>query len=372
MAISANTAGKASRMAIVTAFRPLQNRIKPAIPSFPRRRESSVSRASWMPGQARHDRKGNYVKVSVFAAAWCILLMLLLLVHIPARAEAGRHIDALGRTVAIPEPPKRIVSLAPNITETLFALGLDEEIVGVTTDSRYPEAAQARPKVGGFASLSLERIIGLDPDCIIAIVDGNPRETVLQLERAGFPVYVTNPRDLESMLAMIGDLGAITGTSEQAALLVEDLGRRLDRVAARHAGRPKPRVFLQVSADPLMTVGGGTFHERAIETAGGINVFSHSAIRYPRVSMEMVIAAMPEVIILASMGTESVGLFQAERWARWKDIPAVTGGRIYSIDPDILYQPTPRLVEGIETLAAFLHPAEETGLEDVPDAGPCE
>ncbi|MCK9230128.1 MAG: cobalamin-binding protein [Syntrophales bacterium] len=307
--------------------------------------------------------------VTVFTVAWCILLILLLLPRLPARAEAACYTDALGRTVIIPEPPKRIVSLAPNITETLFALGLDEEIVGVTTDSRYPGAALDRPKVGGFTSLSLERIIGLDPDCIIATVDGNPRETVIQLERAGFPVYVTNPRDLESMLAMIVDLGIITGTSERAILLVDDLGRRLDRVAARHAGRAKPRVFLQVSADPLITVGGGTFHERAIETAGGINVFSHSAIRYPRVNMEMVIAAMPEVIILASMGTETTGRSRTERWTCWRDIPAVTGGRIYSIDPDILYQPTPRLVEGIETLAAFLHPAEETGPEDVPDAG---
>lgn len=307
--------------------------------------------------------KGNYAKVSVFTVAWCILLLLILLLHLPVRANATDYIDALGRTVSIPLPPKRIVSLAPNITETLFALGLDEEIVGVTTDSRYPDAALPLPKVGGFASLSLERIIGLDPDCVVAIADGNPKETVLQLARAGFPVYVTNPRDLESMLTMISDLGAITGTSEQAALLVEDLERRLDRVAARHAGRPKPRVFLQVSAEPLMTVGGGTFHEGAIETAGGINVFSHSAIRYPRVSMEMVIAALPEVIILASMSTGEAGLYQASRWSHWKDIPAVAAGRIYFIDPDILYQPTPRLVEGIERMAAFLHPAEETSLE---------
>jgi iron complex transport system substrate-binding protein len=281
-------------------------------------------------------------------------LLLVFLAAFPA--DAAVHTDALGRTVEIPTSPQRIVSLAPNITETLFGLGLDDEIVGVTTDSVYPEAARSRPKVGGLASLSLERVIALDPDCIIATADGNPKEPVLQLARAGFPVYVTNPRDLDGMLAMIVDLGIVTGRRKRAEELAAGLRRRIEAVAAATAGRARPRVFFQVASDPLITVGGGTFHDRLMELAGGINIFSLSPVRYPRVNVEMVVAGEPEVIVLASMGRGQENTSQLARWKRWPGIPAVSAGRLHRIDAGIIHQPSPRIVDGLEVLTDFLHP----------------
>jgi len=271
-------------------------------------------------------------------------------------ASAATYIDALGRAVDIPPSPQRIVSLAPNITETLFALGLDSEVVGVTMDSTLPQAVKDLPRVGGLASLSLERIIALEPDCIIATADGNPKETVLQLARAGFPVYVIHPGDLDGMLQMILDLGEITGRRERAEQLVSSLRRRIDAVVAGTAGREKPRVFFQISYDPLITVGRGTFHDRLIEMAGGINIFGDSPVRYPRVSLEMVIFGEPDVIIYASMAPEEKHESAVlKRWKKWSSVPAVASGRIYCIDADIIHQPAPSVVMGLEILADLLH-----------------
>ena len=281
-------------------------------------------------------------------------LLLVWLFALPA--VAATHTDALGRTVEVPPSPQRIVSLAPNITETLFALGLDEEIVGVTSDSAWPESVRNLPRVGGLASLSLERIIALDPDCIIGTADGNRKETVLQLEQAGFPVYVTNPRDLDGMLAMIIDLGGVTGRRDQAQELAADLRRRINHVERAVQGLDKPRVFFQIASDPLITVGRETFHDRLIELAGGANIFGHSPIRYPRVNIEMVIAEEPQVIVLASMRGGDTDRSAIDRWKRWSAIPAVSAGRLYLIEADIIHQPTPRIVDGLEILADLLHP----------------
>ncbi len=306
-----------------------------------------------------------YASVIPAKAGNRVLITVLMLVFLAAfPVEAAVHTDALGRTVEIPTSPQRIVSLAPNITETLFELGLDDEIVGVTTDSVYPEEARSRPKVGGLASLSLERVIGLDPDCIIATADGNPKEPVLQLARAGFPVYVTNPRDLDGMLAMIVDLGIVTGRRKRAEELAAGLRRRIETVAATTDGREKPRVFFQVASDPLITVGGGTFHDRLIELAGGVNIFSLSPVRYPRVNVEMVVAGEPEVIVLASMGRGQGDDSQLARWKRWHGIPAVSAGRLHRIDADIVHQPSPRIVDGLEILADLLHPDRRDRPED--------
>ena len=294
--------------------------------------------------------------IAVKAGVRALIPGMLLLFLSAFPVEAALYTDALGRIVNIPPSPQRIVSLAPNITETLFALGLDREIVGVTTDSAWPEAVRDLPRVGGLASLSLERIIALDPDCIIGTADGNPRETVLQLERAGFPVYVTNPRDLDDMLAMIVNLGVITGKRDRAEDLVRDLRRRIDAVSAGVNNRQLPRVFFQIAADPLITVGRGTFHDRLIELAGGINIFGHSPVRYPRVGVERVIAEEPQAIIVASMNRGDNDQSALDRWRRWSNIPAVSSGRLYRIDADIIHQPTPRIVDGLELLADLLHP----------------
>ena len=141
-------------------------------------------------------------------------------------AHADVYIDEMGRSVTIPSRPKRIVSLAPNITEILFALGLDREIVGVTMFSDYPKAAGSKPKVGSFVNVSLEKVASLNPDLIIGTADGNKKETVEQLEQIGFPVYVINPGSFKEILETTLNIGVITGREKQAKKVVRDLDRK--------------------------------------------------------------------------------------------------------------------------------------------------
>ena len=145
---------------------------------------------------------------------------------------AGLFSDALGRKVAIAPLPKRIVSMAPGITEILYALGLEEKIAGVTLFCTYPEAARQKPKIGGFTNISVETILSLNPDLVIGTADGNRKETVVQLEGLGIPIYVTNPKRLEGILAMVDPLGRITGKEKEAEKLTLALKNRVRNLSS--------------------------------------------------------------------------------------------------------------------------------------------
>ncbi len=228
-------------------------------------------------------------------------MLLLAIFSFLREADAVLYTDEVGRDVAVSSPPRRIVSLAPSITETLFALGLDREIVGVTRLSDYPEAARSKPRVGTFINISLERVVSLNPDLVIGTADGNRKETVLQLERVGIPVYVVNPKSCEEIFHTILDIGKITGREKRAEELVTDLRGRIDQIASSLEGLKRPRVFLQIGVSPIITVGSGTLHNELILRAGGGNVYDGVAVSYPRCGIEDVIARKPDIIILSSM-----------------------------------------------------------------------
>jgi iron complex transport system substrate-binding protein len=187
-------------------------------------------------------------------------------------ADAIQYADAIGRKVNIPFHPKRIISLAPNLTETLFALGLERELVGVTRYCDYPEAARTKPKIGNFLKVSIESIVSSHPDLIIGIVDGTQADTVRKLDNAGLPIYLVNPTSLEGIFEMVKTIGAITGKKAAAASMVHDLRKRVHAVRILMKDVPKPRVFFQIGTDPIMTVGRNTLHHELIVLAGGINV----------------------------------------------------------------------------------------------------
>jgi len=283
-------------------------------------------------------------------------LLLLAAFSFPPPAAAEVYIDEVGRRVDIPSPPRRIVSLAPSITETLFALGLDEEIVGVTVLSTYPEAARSKPRVGTFVSISIERVVALNPDLVIGIADGNRKETVEQLERIGFPVYIVDPKSIEEIFRMVLDIGRVVKRGDRAAVLVDGLRTRVDRTASSLKGLKRPRVFLQIGISPIITAGKGSFHSELICRAGGVNIYGDETVRYPRCGLEDVIARKPEVIIVSSM--KQGGNFPAVRegWERWHTIPAVRDGRIYVIDTDLVDLASPRIVDGLEKMAEIIHP----------------
>ncbi|MBW2651068.1 MAG: cobalamin-binding protein [Deltaproteobacteria bacterium] len=284
------------------------------------------------------------------------LLPLLILFFFPSAVNAEEYIDEVGRKVNIPHCPKRIVSLSPSITETLFALGLDKEIAGVTMFSGYPEAARSKPKVGSFINISLERVVSLNPDLVIGTADGNRKETVGQLERVGLPVYVVNPETFEEIFFMILDIGKITGREKEAKVIVLNLQKRIKSVVSLTKDLKKPGIFFQIGINPIVSVGRDTLHNKLIELAGGLNVTGDVMIKYPRCSIEDVIVKKPDIIIVSSMKRGEYFPRVRDGWKKWENIPAVKNDRIDIIESDLIDHSSPRIVDGLEKLAGIIHP----------------
>ena len=264
--------------------------------------------------------------------------------------------DDIGRKVNTVAVPRRIVSLAPGITETLYALGLADNIAGVTSFCDWPAAARSKQKIGGFTNPSIEKIVSLKPDLIIATADGNRRDTVLQLEKLGLGVYVVNPADTKGVLRNILQIGKITNREKDAVKLVDRLQKRLDNIAQQIRNKRKPRVFFQLGREPLYTAGKKTLINEVIERAGGINVAGHDTARYPVYSKEGVIAASPEIIIFAPMlNGEKITAVQ-KYWQNLGEIPAVKNNKIYPIDADSINRASPRIFDAIEAMALLFHP----------------
>ena len=273
---------------------------------------------------------------------------------LPAAAKMVE--DQVGRQMRVPDDPRRIVSLAPSITEIIFALGQQERLIGVTQYSNYPAEAATRPKVGSYVRLDLERIVALNPDLCLAIKDGNPKETIDRLQSLDIPVFAVNPHNLESMLQTIKNIGGILNASQKATTLVADMRSRIRQVetlVSKTAQRP--RVFIQIGISPIVSAGSNTFIDELINRAGGINVAAGPSA-YPHFSREQVIALAPDVLIITSMA-RSGGYEKAKAdWSRLADMPAVRQKRIHTVDSDLFDRPSPRLLEALEILTRLLHP----------------
>jgi iron complex transport system substrate-binding protein len=248
------------------------------------------------------------------------------------------------------------VSLAPSITEIIFALGQENRLKGVTTYSNYPPAALTLPKVGTYIRLDLERILALEPDLCIAVKDGNPKAAVDRLSALSIPVYAVNPIDIETVTEAVIHIGGLLNAEETAGRLAEQMRARVQRVKSQVANSAhRPRVFFQIGVSPIVSIGTDTFINELILLAGGENVAAGSAT-YPRFSLEQVMGLVPEVIIITSM-TRGVSFEQVkEQWHRWPKIPAVQNDRIHIVDSDLFDRPSPRLVEALELLVNLIHP----------------
>ena len=264
--------------------------------------------------------------------------------------------DEVGREVSLLFPPKRIVSLAPNITEILFNLGLDEEIVGVSIHCNFPEKAKNRVQVGSYISLDFEKIISLNPDLIIATGAGNTRDMVDRLEKLGFKTYVIFPKNFDDILQSIGHIGQVTNREAQARVIIEGMRKRKQRVVELTRGLSLPKVFIQIGEAPMVTVGKGSFADDLIRIAGGENIAGREKELYPRFGMEEILKRSPEVIIISSMNPKGDYQKILGEWTRWKTIPAVKNGRIHLVDSDLLDRPSPRIIDGLEEIARVLHP----------------
>lgn len=282
----------------------------------------------------------------------CILWLLLAV----APAQAATVTDMLGRPVTVPDGPLRVVSLAPSLTEIVFALGRGDRLVGVTDFCDYPPEARSKPRVGGPMTPDLERVVRLRPDLALATAEGNPRETLAQLARLHIPVFAVKAEGYAGILGSVEAVGHALRAEREAAALVQDIQSRVAEIRRAVAHRVRPRVLYLVWTDPLIAAGPATYIHDLMEMAGGENVVRERSVPYPRLSWEEVVGAAPEVILVASHRDGADRPWIGEAWRSWRSVPAVRSGRIIAIPGDTIHRPGPRVVEGVERLARAIHP----------------
>jgi iron complex transport system substrate-binding protein len=261
--------------------------------------------------------------------------------------------DDLGRKIELQNPPERIVSLAPSITETLFFLGLGDKVVGVTKYCNYPPEAQSKTIIGGVIDPNYEIILSLKPDIVMMTVEGNTKESFNKLSDLGLKIFVTNPRNFEGVFKTILDIGKICKVETRAKFLVDSLRAELEKIKKINSGKYKPKVFVLLSLNPLMTAGKNTFINEIIENAGGINIGKNSKQNYPIFNREEILKLNPDIIILteSKIGKdELLNLFP-----EWKHINAIKENKIFKIDPDILLRPSPRVVLATKIIAQLIN-----------------
>lgn len=258
-----------------------------------------------------------------------------------------------GRRLVLPGPPARVVSLAPSLTEIAFALGAGDRLVGVTDYCDYPPEARAKPRIGGTYNPSLEAIVALRPDLVLATTEGNREEHVRALEQLGVPVFVVRPVDLEATVASMEHVARVLARDPRP--LTAWVRGQVEHVTRAVAGRRRPRVLYVVWGQPLIVPGRRTLITELIRRAGGESVTADEPLDYPRLSAEEALARAPEVVVLGRHGAASVA-DRLEQWPFLRLLPAVRQGRVYHVDGDLLHRPGPRLVEGLRRLAAIFHP----------------
>lgn len=260
--------------------------------------------------------------------------------------------DDLGRRVSLPLKIDRIVSLAPSVTENVFAAGAGDRLVGVTTYCNYPEQARTIAKVGDTMSPNMETIVALKPDLVLVSTASQIEAFTKVLERNGIAVYVTDPKTLDDVLKSLNTFGELFGTETQVAEVVGGLRRRAENVSNKVEERGKTKVLVQVSREPLFTIGKGAFLNDLLARAGGESVTADVESAYPKLSKETASALDPDVIILSDSEDNQ------EPNDAFKNSYAVKSGRVYKINADIISRPGPRLVDALEQVAKCLHPGQ--------------
>lgn len=284
---------------------------------------------------------------------WLLLSVLVLFLSARPAAPASFPLvleDDRGVAVRMASVPRRVVSLAPNLTEIVFLLGQEERLVGVTRFCNYPPPAALLPRVGGIVDPDVERIVAAAPDLVLCTTDGNPRERVKVLEEMGIPCFAAGPQNLAAVFETIERIGEILGVPERGRKEANALRARAERVS-REKGSPAPRVLFVVSTSPVIAAGNGTFLDEIVRIAGGRNAAAAFAGRYPRLSVEDLIHAGPDVILVAAMS--GVEKFSPDV-TRWGEVPAFREGDVFSLDGDLVTRPGPRMVAALEKVDEVL------------------
>lgn len=272
-----------------------------------------------------------------------------------AWAAALEVVDDSGQRITLVGPARRIVSLAPHVTELLFAAGAGNRVVGRVDYSDHPPIARGLPSVGSYTGVDVEAVLALAPDLVVGWQGGNRPSDLDRLVRLGLPVYRTDPVMLTDIAATLRKLGRLAGTTDRAEAAAQSFEGGLAELAASHRAARRVRVFYQVWDQPLMTVGGGHWIDQVITLCGGENVFADLRTPTPTVSLEAVLAAAPEVILAGGMGGKEPAWLA--RWRQWPALPAVRAGHLHAIDPDWLQRAGPRLLLGARAVCGALDQA---------------
>ena len=274
---------------------------------------------------------------------------------LPARASITVT-DDTGAVVTVPAAAQRVISVAPHVTELLYAAGGGSKLVGAVSYSDYPPEAKQLPRVGDNKSLDLERIVALKPDLIVVWRHGNAQRQLDRLRELHIPLYFSEPHRLDDIAVSLTKLGQLLGTSSAADAAAAAYRRDIANLRAQYAKRPAVSVFYQVWDQPLMTLNGEHMVSDVIALCGGRNVFAALQPLVPTVSTEAVLAANPEAIVTAAPGATKpdTTLPQLSAWRAWPRLSAVAHDNLFAIDGDVINRPTPRIVQGATRLCEDL------------------
>ncbi|MDZ7924672.1 MAG: cobalamin-binding protein [Marinagarivorans sp.] len=263
--------------------------------------------------------------------------------------------DYLGRTVRLAKPAERIVALAPHVVENIFSAGGGERLVGVVDYSDYPEAAKKIPRVGTISSHSMEAIVALKPDLVVAWTGSGGAKVLGQLEALGLTVYMSDPRKLPDVARSIRDYGFLMGTEKIAEATAEQFLNHLTALQVQYQHRAELSVLYQVWHTPLQTLSDEHIISDVIHLCGGRNVFGDAKIVAPKINLEAVFARNPDVIVASGMGVARPEWL--DDWKRWPSLKAVEKGNLYFVPPDIIQRHTARILEGAQLMCESLDKA---------------
>lgn len=263
-------------------------------------------------------------------------------------------IDARDKVISLERPANRIISLAPHITELVYAAGAGDLLVGVSSMSDYPREASRIPVIGNFSAIDLERIVQLKPDLVIAWQTGNANLDLRKFERLGIPIYLTETRTLEDIPKIIRDIGQLSGRATDAELTATQFTEELAKIKSRRTLRWQLKVFYEVWHEPFMTVNGKHSISNVITRCGGVNIFSDLKMLIPRISIEDILMAQPDAIVTTRALPDAI-----KTWSAYPALNAVKANHIFSIPADYLHRATPRILEGARRLCAYLDSVTE-------------
>lgn len=255
--------------------------------------------------------------------------------------------SALAQKTSEPKP-LRIIALAPHIVENLYAIGAGSNIVGTVEYADYPSEAKNIERIGGYSGISLEKVLALKPDFVIAWKNGNQSEDLAQIERLGIKVYLSDPTNIAGVADELLTFGKLTGHLKQSQQVASAFKRQLANIVNKYKGKQRLSGFYQLWPEPMMTVSSSTWIGQLIQTCQIDNVFAKSVTDYPQIGIENVIVTKPQIIIIPDEKSKTSQ--PVINWQIWTEVPAVRNNHFIHVNADLLHRFTPRMLDGLANM----------------------